>query len=264
MNFKLTRIAAAIGLISLSLATQAAPPAAKPYATVNGKAIPQHVADAFLNDQTAQGAPDNEELRKAVREELIRREAIAQAARAKGIDKQPEVQARVALVQQETLIRAFIQDHVKKNPISETALKAEYEKIKGTLTAPEFKSRHILFENEADAKAAIAKLEGGADFAGLAKDSKDPGSKDKGGDLGWNVAQSFVPPFAEALGKLEKGQFTKVPVRTQFGYHVILVEDRRMSEPPTLDQIKDQLTQHLQQQQIAKLVGDIREKAKVE
>lgn len=252
-----------VAVATLILCSSAFAAAEKPFVTVNGKPVSQSLADVFIKEQTAQGNADTPELRDAVKEELIKREAVVQAARAKGVDKRPDVAARAAFASQGVLIDAFIQDYLRSNPISEETKKAEYEKIKGTLTAKEYKARHILVEAEADAQAIIAKLDGGAKFEDLAKDSKDPGSKDNGGDLGWNQAGAYVKPFSDALVALEKGSYTKAPVRTQFGYHVILSEGSRTSEPPPFERIQDQLTQHLQQQQVAKLISDIRQKAKV-
>jgi peptidyl-prolyl cis-trans isomerase C len=257
------RVTALAGLIALCACLPAGAASDKPLVTVNGKAIAQSYADVFVKEQVTKGAEDNQQLRDAVREELIRREALVQAARAKGIDKSAEVKARVEFAQQEVLIGAFIQDHLRKNPITDEKAKAEYEKMKAGMTAREYKARHILVESEADAKAIIAKLDSGTAFADLAKDSKDPGSKDNGGDLGWNQPNAFVKPFAEAMVALEKGKYTKTPVKSDFGYHVILTEDSRTSEPPAFEQIKPQLLQHLQQQEVGKLVAQVREKAKI-
>ena len=184
MTLKTLRLSTLATLLALGAGTQALAAADKPLASVNGKAISQSYADVFVREQIAKGAADNQQLRDAVREELVRREALVQAARAKGIDKSPEVKARVTFAQQEVLIGAFIQKHLSDNPISDETAKAEYEKMKAGMTTREYKARHILVESEADAKAIIAKLDGGAKFDDLAKQSKDPGSKDKGGDLG--------------------------------------------------------------------------------
>lgn len=263
MTLNSLRFSAVVALLAVSTGTQALAAADKPLATVNGKAISQSYADVFVREQLAKGVADSPELRNAVREELIRREALVQAARAKGVDKSPEVKARVEFAQQEVLIGAFIQKHLSDNPISDEKAKAEYEKMKAGMTAREYKARHILVESEADAKAIIAKLDGGAKFEDLAKESKDPGSKANGGDLGWNQPSAFVKPFSDAMVALEKGKYTQSPVQTDFGYHVILTEDSRTSEPPAFEQIKPQLLQHLQQQEVGKLIAQIREKAKV-
>jgi len=235
----------------------------KSFATVNGQAIPQSVYDAFVAEQKAQGAPDNAELQNAVKEELIRREILAQEAKKKGLDKKGTVPGQIELAKQAVLIRAFLAEHVKANPISDDRLKAEYEGIKSNLGSVEYKPRHILVEKEDEAKAIIAKLDKGEKLADLAKQSKDPGSKDKGGELGWSSAATYVKPFGEALVKLKKGEYTKTPVKSDFGYHVIQLDDSRPMTPPPFEQVKQQLQQRASQQQIEQLVKDLRAKAKV-
>jgi peptidyl-prolyl cis-trans isomerase C len=233
-------------------------------ATVNGVAISQTVANAFLAEQKGQGAPDTPELKSAVREELIRRELMVQEAKKVGLDKNPDVAAQADLARQAIYVRAFVQDFVKKHPISDEQVKAAYDKMKTQMGNTEYKVRHILVEQEDEAKAIIANLKKGAKFDELAKQSKDPGSREKGGDLGWSSTANYVKPFADAVGGLAKGKYTETPVKTDFGYHVILLEDSRPTTPPPFDQVKQQLTQRLQQEQIRKLVGELRAKAKVE
>lgn len=251
----------ALALVA-SLITQGAF-AAAPVATVNGTPIPAAWADALIAEQKAQGAPDSEQLRKAVTEELIRREVLAQEAKKKGLDKQPQVAAQMDLARQAVLIRADLQEYVKANPVSEAEVKAEYEKIKSNLGDKEYKVRHILVDKEDDAKGIITKLQNGQKFDDLAKDSKDPGSKDKGGDLGWSNPGMFVKPFSEAMVKLEKGKFTPQPVKSDFGYHVILLEDVRPLKAPPFDEIKPQLQQRLQQQKVEKHMMELRAAATV-
>ncbi|TXH13110.1 MAG: peptidylprolyl isomerase [Gammaproteobacteria bacterium] len=233
------------------------------FATVNGQAIPQSVYDAFVAEQKAQGAPDSAELQNAVKEELVRREILAQEAKKKGLDKKANIQGQIELAKQAVLIRAFLTDYVQAHPISDAQLKAEYELIKNNLGSTEYKSRHVLVEKEDDAKAIIAKLDKGEKFSELAKQSKDPGSKDKGGELGWSSPNAYVKPFAEALGKLKKGEYTKTPVKSDFGYHVIQLDDSRPLNPPAFDQVKPQLQQRANQQQVENLVKELRAKAKV-
>ena len=234
------------------------------FATVNGVGISQTVANAFLAEQQAQGAPDSPELKNAVREELIRRELLAQEAKKLGLDKKPEVAAQADLARQAIFIRAFVQDYVKKHPISDEQAKAAYDRMKSQLGSTEYKVRHILVEKEDDAKTIIVNLKKGAKFEELAKQSKDPGSRDKGGDLGWSSTASYVKPFGDAVTGLAKGKHTETPVKTDFGYHVILVEDSRPFTPPTFEQVKPQIMQRLQQEQLQKLIGELRSKAKVE
>ncbi|KAB2917432.1 MAG: peptidylprolyl isomerase [Dechloromonas sp.] len=235
----------------------------KTYATVNGQPIPQSVYDAFISEQKAQGAQDGPELQNAVREELIRRELLSQEAKKKGLDKKGTVPGQIELAKQAVLIRAYLTDHVRSNPITEERLKAEYEGIKANLGSTEYKARHVLVEKEDEAKAIIAKLEKGEKFSELAKQSKDPGSRDNGGELGWNSPAAYVKPFGEALTKLKKGEYTKAPVKSDFGYHVIQLDDSRPSNPPPYEQVKQQLQQRAGQQQIEQLVKDLRAKAKI-
>ena len=250
--------------VSLIAAAIALPAFAQNVATVNGTAIPQSRADLLVTEQKSQGAPDSEQLRAAVKEELIRREVLSQEARKKSLDKSAAVQAQMDMARQAVLIRAYLQDFVKAHPVSDADVKAEYDKIKSQLGDKEYKARHILVEKEEEAKAIIAKLDKGEKIDDLAKQSKDPGSKDKGGDLGWANPASFVKPFADALSKLEKGKYTTTPVKTDFGYHVLLLEDTRPLNPPPFEQVKPQLQQRASQQQIETLVKELRSKAKVD
>lgn len=258
---KISRLAAL--LLAGAIISAPAFAQSKAVATVNGQAIPQAVYDAFVSEQKAQGAPDNAELQGAVKEELIRRELLAQEAKKKGLDKKGTVPGQIELAKQAVLIRAFLTDYVQAHPISEDRLKAEYEAIKTNLGSTEYKARHVLVDKEDDAKAIIAKLDKGEKFSELAKQSKDPGSKDKGGELGWSSPSTYVKPFGEALTKLKKGEYTKTPVKSDFGYHVIQLDDSRPMTPPPYEQVKQQLQQRASQQQIEQLVKDLRTKAKV-
>ena len=249
--------------LSLLAALVAIPAYAQTVATVNGTAIPQARADVMIAEQKTQGAPDSDQLRNAVKEELVRREVLAQEARKKGMEKSGSVTAQIELARQAVLIRAYLQDYVKTHAVTEAEVKAEYEKIKSQLGDKEYKARHILVEKEEDAKAIIAKLDKGEKFEELAKQSKDPGSKDKGGDLGWANPAGFVKPFSEALVKLEKGKYSATPVKTEFGYHVIKVEDSRALKAPAFDEVKPQLKQRLEQQKVDHHIAELRAKATV-
>jgi peptidyl-prolyl cis-trans isomerase C len=233
-------------------------------ATVNGKEIPKARADILVREQTQKGMPDSPQLRDAVRDELINREVLFQEAERRGIAKSPEVREQIELARQAVVIRALLSDWQKSYPVTDDALKAEYEKLKSTMPSNEYKARHILVETEDEAKDVVAKLKKGGKFEDLAKASKDPGSKDKGGDLGWSVATTFVKPFGDALAKLEKGKITEAPVQTQYGWHVIRLDDVRATTPPSLEQIRPQLAQRLQAQQFEKLRQDLRTKSKVQ
>jgi peptidyl-prolyl cis-trans isomerase C len=247
-----------------AVSADATPTKAGAVATVNGTAIPQSTFDTFYAEQKGQGAPDSAELRSAVREELIRREVLLQEAKKSGLHKTPAVASQMEMARQAVLIRAYIQDYVRKHPISDAQLKAEYEAVKTKMGGTEYKSRHILVETEDQAKAIVDNLKKGAKFDELAKQSKDPGSKENGGDLGWSAAGSYVPPFAEALKKLEKGKYTEAPVKTDFGWHVIQLEDTRPLEAPAFEAIKPQLSQRANQQQVEKMIEGLRTKAKVQ
>jgi peptidyl-prolyl cis-trans isomerase C len=238
--------------------------AAKAGVTVNGKAIPQTRIDTLLAAQLTQGQQDTPKLRDAVREELVRREILVQEAEKKGFEKKPEVMAQVMMARQSVLIGSYLNDYVKSHPVTDDMLKTEYEGIRKALGEKEYKARHILVKTEDEAKAIIEKLKKGEKFEDLAKQSEDPGSKEKGGDLGWSNQAAYVKPFSEALVKLEKGKMTETPVKSDFGWHVIQLEDTRELKAPSLDEIKPQLSQRMQQQLVEKHVLELRTKAKVE
>jgi len=257
-------------LLALAVSVSSAPAFAQKktdaaaFATVNGKAIPKARADALIAGQAAQGQPDSPELRKAVMEELVRREILTQESIKKGFDKKPEIQGQVDLARQGVLIGAYLNDYVKTHPISDEQIKKEYAVITAKLGNKEYKARHILVETEDQAKAIIAKLKKGEKIEDLAKESKDPGSKDRGGDLGWANPASFVPPFSAAMTKLEKGKFTETPVKTDFGWHVIQLDDTRDLKLPPLEEARPQIVQQLQQRMVQKHIEELRAKAKVE
>ncbi len=217
---KLSRLAAllvASAIVSAPALAADKGSAAGTVATVNGQAISQNTYNAFVAEQKAQGAPDSPELQNAVKEELVRRELLTQEAKKKGLDKKPEIQGQMELAKQAVLIRAYLSDYVRANPVSEDKLKKDYEAIKASLGNTEYKVRHILVASEDEAKGIIAKLEKGDKFADLAKQSKDPGSKDNGGELGWSAPNAYVKPFSEAMTKLKKGEYTKTPVTKHAG-----------------------------------------------
>ncbi|HUI99158.1 MAG TPA: peptidylprolyl isomerase [Usitatibacter sp.] len=240
-------------------------PAAAPKVVVNGVTIPPSRFQVMAMELDAQGHPASAEREQAIKDELINREVLAQAARKRGIDKDPTVQAEMDMARQAVLVRALFDDEMKAHPISDAELQKQYEQFKASMGTNEYKVRHILVDNEAEAKAIIDQLNKGADFAKLAKEkSKDPGSKDNGGDLDWGPAGRYVKPFADAVTSLKKGEYTRTPVKTDFGYHVIQVEDIRPLKVPTFDEMKAQFWKRAQQQQIQKLVAELRDKAKIE
>lgn len=275
MNRTISRLLVGLLATSLAVPALAAPkPAAAAsapasnksgvLATVNGKTIPQSVADMFAAEQVARGQKDTKELREQIRTGLIRNEVLAQEAKKAGVDKKPGFQTRLELVQQNVLISAYVENYMKSIQISEADLKKEYKDLVAKNARKEYKAHHILVEKEDEAKAIIAKMKGGAKITDLAKDSKDPGSKDKGGDLPWNSAENFDPAFGNALKALDKGKFTTEPVKSNFGYHVIQLDDVRDVAAPPFEQVKGQIQQRLQQQRVEKHVADLVKQAKVQ
>jgi peptidyl-prolyl cis-trans isomerase C len=262
MNRKL--LIAALIALSAALAQAAfGADSADSIATVNGKAIPKARSDALIAGQVAQGKQDTPDLRTAVKEELIRREVLVQAAEKKGLDKKADVQGQMMMARQGVLIGAYLNDYVKTHPVTDEMLKKEYESIRAALGDKEYKVRHILVDNEDQAKAIIAGLKKGDKFEDLAKQSKDPGSKDRGGDLGWANRAAYVKPFSDAMVKLEKGKYTETPVKSDFGWHVIMLEDVRDLKAPPLEDVKANLTKRLEQEMVENHVLELRKQAKV-
>ena len=232
---------------------------------VNGVTIPQSRIDAMNRELTAQGQPATPERERAVKEELVNREVLVQEAQRRGIDKNRDVAAQMDMAKQAVLVRALFEQEVKNNPITDAQLQQQYEAFKASMGTNEYKVRHILVDKEEDAKAIIDQLNKGGDFAAIAKEkSKDPGSKDNGGDLDWGPSARYVKPFADAVTGLQKGQTTSTPVKTDFGYHVIRLDDVRPLTVPPFNEMKQQFLQRAQQQQVQKLVMELRQKAKVE
>lgn len=232
----------------------------KPAATVNGVTIPQARLDMRIQAAMAQGQPDSPEMRKAALEDLITLEVLAQASSKKGFNKQSDVVQQIELTKQNILANAFFQDYVKKHPLSEDVLKQEYEKINKLRGNKEYKVSHILLKTEAEAKTVSDQLKN-SKFEDVAMDkSQDPGSSVKGGDLGWAVPSNFVKPFSDAMIAMNKGQIS-APVQSQFGWHVIKLEDTRDMKVPGFDEVKPNLTQHLQQQMVQQAIKEQRAKA---
>lgn len=235
-------------------------------ATVNGSVISESRVELLAKQGAAQGQPDNPEIRKKIIDQLSLQLLISQEAIKKGMDKQPEVLDQIDLTQQSILANTFVQDYLKSNPVNDDMVKAEYEKVKVQMGGSEYKARHILVEGEAEAKGIIAQLQKNPKaFDALAKaKSKDVGSQSRGGDLGWFDPHAMVSEFGAAVAKLAKGRFTEEPVKSQFGYHVIMLDDSRSKMIPPLDQIKPQLQQQVQQESLKKLLDELKAKAKIE
>jgi peptidyl-prolyl cis-trans isomerase C len=234
---------------------------AKGDAPAKGKDLySQAYFDFMLKQRTAQGQADTPELRTAVRDELNTRELLVREAKKQGLDKNPALKTEMDLTQQTVLVRAYMADYLKAHPVPDDVLRKEYDSIKGQIGDKEYKVRHILVDKEDDAKEIIAALQKGEKFEKLAERSKDTGSKANGGDLDWNAPANFVKPFADAMVALPKGKFTTTPVKSQFGWHVIEVDDIRDAKVPSFEEVKPQLAQRMQGQIVDRYLRELRAK----
>jgi peptidyl-prolyl cis-trans isomerase C len=240
-------------------------------AVVNGVPVSQARVDYIVKTQVQQGQKDTPELRKNVTDVLITREILTQEAIKKGLDKDPAVVTQMDMAKQEFLIRAYFEDFIKRNPVTDEEIAAEYNKVKAEQSAggerKEYRARHILMKDEKQAKAVLAQINkaGGKNFAQLAKaKSEDPGSKKLGGELDWSDGSNYVKEFSDAMMKLNKGEWTKQLVKTKFGYHIILLEDVRPVEFPPLEQVKERISQQMLAQKRDKEIESLRAGAKIE
>lgn len=239
--------------------------AAQNIAIVNGKAVPKSRLDALAQQVAKSGRPVTPDVQQQMREAVIAREIFAQEAEKLGLMASDEYKNQMEIARQTVLITVLIDDFKKKNAITDTELKAEYDKFAATNGGKEYKARHILVEKELDAKTIIASIKKGGNFEDIAKkQSKDPGSGANGGDLDWANPSSYVPEFTEAMLKLTKGQMTENPVKTQFGFHIIRVDDIRTAQLPAFEELKPQIAQQLDQQRLGAFQQNLRDKAKVE
>ena len=254
----LTAVAAAsIGL--------ALPAAAQNVAIVNGKPVPKERVEMLSAQLAKAGRQVSPEMQGQLKDEVITREIFMQEAQKRGLDASDDYKAQLELARQTILIRELFADYQKQNPVTDAEVKAEYDKFAAANSGKEYKARHILVEKEDEAKKIIADLKKGSKFEELAKKlSKDPGSGQNGGDLDWANPSSYVPEFAEAMIKLKKGETTPAPVKSQFGWHVIRVDDIRDAQMPKFDEVKPQIAQQLQQQKLAQFQESLRKAAKVE
>lgn len=256
---KLVMFAAAFAL--------SAPLYAQNVATVNGKAITQGQLDQFVSLLVSQGATESPQLREQVKQEMIGRLVAAQAAERAGIDKQPAVRQELELARQGILVRALMEDYLEENPVTDQQIEEEYAAIqKAQAERNEYKLRHILVEEEDQARDLIARIKADeVSFADAAKEhSVDKGTGEQGGELGWSTTSSYVPAFAQAVEDMEKGQRTSDPVKSQFGWHIIEVEDVRPVTFPDLAEVKPQLQEMLQQEKLSQYQEELMEKAKVQ
>jgi peptidyl-prolyl cis-trans isomerase C len=252
-------------LLLAMTAMVALPSFAQNVATVNGKPIPAAKVDQVVKQVVAQGkATDSPQLREAIKKDLIGREVLIQEADKQGVGTRPDVKNAIDNARQSIIINAMLADYIKKNPVKDADIKAEYDKYKAQMGDKEYHARHILVGTEDEAKQIITKLKGGAKFEDLAKQSKDPGSAANGGDLDWASPASFVPEFSKAMTSLQKGQITETPVKTQYGFHVIKLEDVRAAKIPALEEVKQQVAESLQQRKLAAFREELMKKAKVQ
>ena len=247
------------------LATLAPLATAQNIAIVNGKAVPSARVEALAQQIARSGRPVTPEMQGQLRDEVIAREVFIQEAQKQGLDTTDDYKTQMELARQTILIRELFANYQKANPITDADLKAEYDRFAVANGGKEYRARHILVEKEDEAKAIIAQLKKGGKFDEIAKkSSKDPGSGAKGGDLDWASAGNFVAEFSDAMTKLTKGKMTDTAVKTQFGYHIIRLDDVRDAQLPKFDDVKPQIAQQLQQQKMTKYQDDLRAKAKVE
>ncbi|HCN73250.1 MAG TPA: peptidylprolyl isomerase [Pusillimonas sp.] len=244
-----------------------APLYAQNVATVNGTTITQKQLDQFISLLVSQGAKESPELREQVKQEMIGRLVAVQAAERAGIDKNPEVRQELELARQGILVRALMENYLEENPVTDKQIEEEYEAIKKAQSdRQEYKIRHILVEDEQTARDLITKIDANeVTFEDAAKENSiDKGTGSQGGDLGWSTTSSYVPPFAQAVEGMEKGQRTSDPIKSQFGWHIIEVEDIRPVTFPTLAEVKPQLQEMLQQEKLSQYQEELMEKAKIQ
>ena len=237
-------------------------------AIVNGKAIPKAQLDKLVQKSNQ---PDNPQVREQAREMLVTRELILQEANNRGVTQKESVREQLEQSKMGILIAAVFEDYVEKEGVAEAELKVAYEQVKSQYTGKEYHVEHILVEKEADAKAITAQIKAGGNFEQIAKEkSKDPGSAPNGGDLGWVSDKALVPEFSKAMVQLKKGQITDKPVKTQYGWHVIKLDDIRDVKAPSMEEIKDQLKQMItadqnwQKAKFSELMQKLRAKAKIQ
>lgn len=255
-------------LTSLALAALLAAPLAaqaQNIAIVNGKAVPKARAEALMNQAMRSGQPKTPELEQQVRDEVVLREMFMQEAEKRGLAASAEYKQQIEFARQTLLIRELFADFQKKNPVTDAEVQAEYDKFKAQSGGTEYRARHILVEKEDEAKALIVQIKGGAKFEDVAKkNSKDPGSGENGGDLDYAAPGAYVPEFSQAMVKLKKGEMTETPVKSQFGWHIIKLEDSREAKFPPLEEVKGQIQQRISQQKLGEFRDSIRAKAKTD
>ncbi|MBP8146365.1 MAG: peptidylprolyl isomerase [Inhella sp.] len=251
-------------LIAAALMAAVAGAHAQNVATVNGKPVPLTRVETMIQQITKNGQPRSPEMEKQVRDEVVHREILMQEAQRRGIAASKDFQNQMELARQAILIRELQASFLTQNPISDADAQKEYEAVKAQQGGSEYRARHILVETEEEAKKIIADLALGAKFEELAAKSKDAGSAARGGDLDWANPNSYVPEFSRALVALKKGEVTATPVKSQFGFHVIRLDDTREASFPAFDQVKDQVKQRIAQVRWGEFQKKLREGAKTD
>jgi len=252
-------------VLAAVIAALSATAGAQNIAVVNGKPVPKSAYDQLLGQVSKNGQSVTPEMEGQVKDEVVLRAIFMQAAEKAGVPQTADYKAQMELMRQSIMIRSLFADYMKKNPVKEEDAKAEYEKFKAAGSGTEYRARHILVETEDQAKALIAKIKLGAKFEDLAKsESKDPGSAANGGDLDWANGNSYVPEFTAALASLKKGEMTETPVKSQFGYHIIKLEDSRQATFPAFDDVKAQIMQRMEQQKLGEYQASLKKAAKTE
>jgi peptidyl-prolyl cis-trans isomerase C len=239
--------------------------AAQNIATVNGKPVPKARVDMLVKQAQRAGQQVGPEIQQQARDQVVLREIFAQEAERRGIGASADFRDQMTLARESILIRELFEDYRRKNPVTDAETQAEYDRFKSQASGTEFKARHILVEKEEDARKLIADIKAGAKFEDLArKNSKDTGSAENGGDLDFAKPDAYVPEFGQAMARLKKGEMTDAPVKTQFGWHVIRLEDTREAPFPAFDEVKAQLKQRLEQMKLQRFQEELRTKAKTD
>jgi peptidyl-prolyl cis-trans isomerase C len=251
--------------MTLSLGSFAVGALAQNVAIVNGKTVPKSRVEALAQQLERSGRPITPEIEGQIKDEVIAREIFMQEAQKKGLDATEDYKSQLELARQTILIRELFADYQKSHPITDADIKAEYDRFIASNSGTEYRARHILVDKEDVAKTIIAGIKKGQKFEDIAKkQSKDPGSGAKGGDLDWASPGNFVKEFSEAMTSLKKGQMTENPVKSQFGFHIIRLDDVRQAQVPKFEDVKPQIAQQLQQGRMNGYQQDLRSKAKVE
>ena len=230
-------------------------------ATVNGQSLSKGLLEAYSTAMAAQGRDPGE---KELLDELVVQEVLVQQAEKEGLDQSPEFHQSMEVRRRNLLAQALLENFMASIEPDEAAMKELYQQAAESAEGEEYKARHILVASESEANAVIEELQGGADFAELAKQRSTGPSGPNGGDLGWFAPDSMVPPFTEALKGMEKGRYSSKPVQTRFGWHVILFEDMKTTQPPTYEEVEDNLRQEVERRKLAEFVAELRDQAKVE